>query len=545
MAGLDSIRRVIVCTNFYLPNFIGGAELIAHYQAKQLAAMGLEVRIFTGEVSCERPRYQLSEEEYGGLTVHRISLRPEDYDRDEVNFFHGEVEDRFDSLLGRFNPDVVHFHNILGLSVGLVPLAKTRGILTVLTVHDHWGYCYKNTMIDNDGTFCVEPGDCSKCVPVVFAEGKNIPIRMRQDYIRLMLEYVDVFISPSRYLADSYLRRGIGHGRFHVIWNGINVEKFVNITKKQSEKVRFTFVGLLGEHKGIKIFLKALSLLKDEDEIFFNLVGSGPLLDYSKEYVRSIGCERKVRFWGRIDNSQIGDVYEETDVLLLPSVWPENQPVTITEAMASGIPVIASDAGGIGELVENGRTGLLFEPGNAQHLAKSIKTFVQNKESIKEYGEEAAKRMARNTFSSQVREILTLYRTASRSKPSDTASVLVLGENIAPVFQESLSFLRDVNGPRPFFVHIDWLNNMPENGHIFWVVGQEKPEHVLELAREHGLALLVPADGGALMDYCRRQKCGLYYEDPLEAAVCLEYLLSHENICRTMGDNACGRCFRR
>ena len=92
-----------------------------------------------------------------------------------------------------------------------------------------------------------------------------------------------------------------------------------------------------------------------------------------------------VKFWGKIPN--IEEAYAHTDVFVLPSIWPENQPVTITEAMAAHIPVIASDCGGIPELIENGKTGFLFAPGNAMDLAAKMDELIHHPGKMQLFGD--------------------------------------------------------------------------------------------------------------------------------------------------------------
>jgi glycosyltransferase involved in cell wall biosynthesis len=87
--------------------------------------------------------------------------------------------------------------------------------------------------------------------------------------------------------------------------------------------------------------LNALPFIEKDRSFIVNLVGEGELSSKYKQQVKSMGLDNLVKFWGRIDN--IERAYSETDILILPSIWPENQPVTITEAMASKIPVIASN----------------------------------------------------------------------------------------------------------------------------------------------------------------------------------------------------------
>src|SRR4030095_4467041 len=106
--------------------------------------------------------------------------------------------------------------------------------------------------------------------------------------------------------------------------------------------------------------LTHLREMRDRFELF--LVGEGELLSVMRQHVIDHGWEETGVFPGKVDNAEIETVYRRTDVLLLPSIWPENQPVSITEAMAAGIPVVASRIGGIPAVLADGGTGFLVAP---------------------------------------------------------------------------------------------------------------------------------------------------------------------------------------
>ena len=404
-------KKIIICSNVYPPNFIGGAELIAHYQAKLLKKRGYGVIVFAGECDDTRQRYSMRSDHYQGVPVFRVNLHPEDYQLDFVNFSHPPVDSHFNDLLDLLSPDVVHMHNIMGLSTGLIDLAKRRGAKTVLTLHDHWGFCYKNTLIKKGREICRNFTRCAECTPFISGGAeRNIPIRMRQDYLKLQLGHVDAFISPSLYLAQAYLQAGIPLGRMNVIWNGVDVDRFSRARKTpRAGRVRFTFIGHFGSHKGIDVFLDALALLRPLGGVAANLVGAGEMMDQLRQKVAALGLSNVVRFWGKLDNSQIEEVFNETDVQVLPSVWPENQPVSITEAMASKTPVIASAIGGIPELVVDGHNGYLFEPGNAADLADKMLEFIAHPERIEIFGRNGFQRIAEKSFEHQLDEICDVY----------------------------------------------------------------------------------------------------------------------------------------
>ncbi len=281
-------KKVLICCNAYPPNFIGGAELIAHSQAKQLQNLGYKVLIFTGDTREYGQRHSIRKENYDGLPVYRIYLTNEDYDPHFINFAHRDIESLFKKTLSEFSPDVVHFHNIIGLSVGLIRIAKARGFKTVMTLHDHWGFCHKNTRIKDDEKICEDISTCDECMRVIHDTNfRNIPIRMRQDFIADQLENIDTFISPSQYLADAYIQAGIPREKIQVVWNGVDVAYFSKILKKDGEgKIRFTFIGYHGRHKGIHVLLESLKYIDEIQKVEINLVGSGePLFTQYKNEI--------------------------------------------------------------------------------------------------------------------------------------------------------------------------------------------------------------------------------------------------------------------
>jgi glycosyltransferase involved in cell wall biosynthesis len=154
------------------------------------------------------------------------------------NFRNDTIRQRFASVLDRFAPDVVHFHNLVGLSMTMLDECEARGIPTVLTLHDYWGICFKNTMLKNDGGLCLRGGfDCLDCKSTLIGES-SAPSPVRNSHILLSLRKVDCFVSPSRYLADRYVDNGIPRDRILVMPNGIDLERLGADSSKGVHLVR-------------------------------------------------------------------------------------------------------------------------------------------------------------------------------------------------------------------------------------------------------------------------------------------------------------------
>ncbi|CAJ35692.1 glycosyltransferase family 4 protein [Methanocella arvoryzae] len=535
-------KKIIICCNAYPPNFIGGAELVAHQQAKALVKMGNDVIVFTGDTKTCGERQSLRKEVYDGLTVYRIHLTPQDYNNEFVNFSHPKVDEYFKTLMDDFRPDIVHFHNLIGLSVGIIHIAKQKGAKTVLTLHDHWGFCFKNTIIKRNSTICTDYSRCEECMPIIPGENhENIPIRMRKDFIRLQMHDIDAFISPSNYLASRYIEAGLPREKFNVIWNGIDVERFYRLQKIPCKgRIRFTFIGYFGHHKGINTLIEALGYLKDTNKFFVNLVGSGDQMDLLKRQVATMGLVNTVKFWGRVDN--IDDAYRETDVFILPSIWPENQPVTITEAMAGRIPVIASNNGGVSELIDDGVTGYLFKTGDAADLSQKMAEFIKDPGKICNFGENAYAKIVSNTTERQVSKIVELYDRISHHSASvdNRFSIFACcGKRLNSHSLNAIQMLSTDDNDQTFFIVMSsWLQaDQIENSKFFWVVGDIQDMSTLDYALSKSIPLLVPADDSTLKGLCRSGNCGLYYEDAFEAVACIELFTTNEPVRAALGYN--------
>lgn len=435
--------RLLIVSNAYPPAFHGGAELVAHAQAKALIRRGHDVSVFAGG---------LGPSEFEGVRTERIVSAGDIYD--------ARVEARFAQILADGRPDVVHFHNLVGLSTGIIGQAKRAGVKTVLTVHDAWGFCQRQTMLRPDGSFCDDTSRCDECRAFLMdATGRPVPIRVRNDFLREQLDELDAIVSPSQYLAGAYRAAGFPADRLHVIGNGVDFERFAGLVKVPSEETRFTFIGYLGEHKGVAVLLDAVRRLPADSGLVVNFVGDGALL----ERVRA-EAGKTIVVWGKTPHERIGEVLARTDVLVAPSIWPENQSGVILEAMASAIPVVATRLGGNVELIDDGRTGVLVPPRSAAALARSMQDLARRPERAFELGQAARAALEGFTFDNQVRLLLDLYREPSRPI---ARTPLVLCD--ARRFPASLPEGRRI-------VPADWYGHgVPEHARSLWVVDERTP----------------------------------------------------------------------
>lgn len=536
-------KKILICSNAYPPHFIGGAELSAHNMAEVFKKRGYDILVLAGSVNDKKKRYSVNTRVYRGIRVFRVNLHSRDFSPDYFNFYHKEVETLFNDLLDRFSPDVIHFHNITGLSVGLVHIAKHRKIKTVLTLHDYWGICQKNTLLKQDGGICNDISECKACMSTMSGiRWKNLPSGMRNDFIFYQIQAVDTIICASRYVANKYVEAGIDEKKICVIPYGINIEKFSKIpSNKVKSRVRFSYVGHLGRHKGLHVLVDALALLKEKDRIQINIVGEGELRDELKSKIKSMGWDKSVRFWGKVDSHKIERVYRKTDVLLVPSIWPECFGIIIIEAMASGIPVIASRIGGIPEIVEDGKTGYLIEAGNAEELANKMSEFIKEPSKISLLGGNGFKNVLAFSSENQANKSEEIYikdQSVLSNTFQDYTLILCLGKEMHHECTDALHNLRNREDRLLVFM-ADWVeDNLIQTAKVLWVVDDTINPDDISVGLRNKLPLLVPKTNKYLKSFCIKNNCGLFYTDSIEAQACLQYLLDNEDVRSALGINA-------
>lgn len=525
-----SNQTIFIVSNAYPPNIIGGAEVIAHNQAKALQKAGHNVVVFAGETYSDRTQYTCYRDDFEGVCVYRIRLGADTFSEDGVNFFNEHVNRAFEKIVQAYQPDIVHIHNIIGVSLGIIDIAKANDSKVFITLHDHWGYCLKNTRLLPNGSLCNAVGNCTRCKPGLF-EGVTIPIKFRQDYFAHILSKVDAFISPSQYLADCYIDAGFPKEKMNVIWNGIEVQRFQNIHQTESQKIRFTYVGYFGKHKGVIHILEALEKSKLKDKIQLNLVGGGEEIYAYQQFIKQHKLKDYVKFWGKLPNSEIQTAYEETDVYVMASIWPENQPVTITEAMICGKPVIASKLGGNVELVQDGYTGLLYDPFNVDELVEKMEWMIQHPEERIAYGKHGKAMMEQYTFDRQVDTIYKLYcRTQKTSEAHKNVVIAFEGRdvplNVATHLQNEQTML------------LEWLSAETELDILVLKADTAMPLTRVAEYMKRGVVIIAPEERKDIVQELTAHNCGLYYLKSQAVGNYIEYILWHYNLLSVLKRNA-------
>jgi len=272
-----------------------------------------------------------------------------------------------------FAPDVVHLHNVyhqLSPSV-LEPLARL-GVPAVMTLHDYKLACPSYQFL-NHGV------PCQACLDGGFRQavrrrckGGSLPASVlcaTESWLhRRTGAYGPVarFVCPSRFLAGRMERAGVFPDRLRVVRHFVDTELLVPKTEAGGDVV---FAGRLSAEKGVDTLIAAVARLGPGTTL--QVAGEGPDGDRLRALADDLVPGRVV-FHGRLEKAATAALLRAAGAVAVPSRWYENQPMIVLEAMALGVPVVASDIGGLPELVQPFVTGLLVAPGDDAALAAAL-----------------------------------------------------------------------------------------------------------------------------------------------------------------------------
>ena len=326
-----------------------------------------------------------------------------------------EAQKKIETLIKKEKPDIAHIHNIHHeISLSVLPILKKYKIPAVQTLHDYQIIC-PNYKLYSKGKICQKCKQhkyyhCffNKCVrgsysTSLFATLENYFYRLFGIYKK-----IDLFIAPSKFLKNKFIEFGISEKKIIYLPNFVETEKChsefqqchpelvpgsKNINTEQilkqvqdnknnnafqKQNNYLLYFGRLSEEKGIDILIKAMEFV--DENIKLKIVGNGPEKENLKKLAEKLKINNQIQFLGHKNQNELKEIIKNSLAVVAPSQWYENCPLSILEAFSFGKPVIASNLGGIPELVENKKTGFLFESGSVKDLAEKINLLFENSE---------------------------------------------------------------------------------------------------------------------------------------------------------------------
>ena len=357
--------RALLINKFFYPR--GGAERAFFEMDAALRASGHETVHFALRDARNRPSpwaaYFPSEASFEGAVLGRAALRGAGR-----LFYSREVRRRLRALLEAARPDVAIVHNAyhqLGPAV-LLEL-RARGVATVMVLHDYKVVCPAYSML-REGALCeacaggrfhqAARHGCggSRARGVLLAAESYWQWRALRTYA-----HVARFLSPSRYLVETVRRMGFPFP-VEVVPNAVTVPATAS---DPALGTAVGFAGRLAPEKGVEVLLQAAARLP---HLPLRIAGDGPLARWLAEQVSRRGLGN-VTLVGHLDEARLDDEMRRWRLAVVPSVFADNAPYAVLEPLARGIPVIASDVGGIPELLD---ADALVPRGDAASLAGSV-----------------------------------------------------------------------------------------------------------------------------------------------------------------------------
>jgi glycosyltransferase involved in cell wall biosynthesis len=332
-----------------------------------------------------------------------------------LTLWNGEAYRALQGQIARFRPHVIHFHNTFPLmSSSVLSAARQSKAAVVMTLHNFRLLCPSANLYRN-GAICTDclprtikwPGVLHRCYRGSRMASGAVASLSAFQYLTGSLNGVDRFITLSRAAQDQFLAAGFPADRLVVKPNFIPPPP-EPLVRQPRERMAL-YVGRLVAEKGLHTLLQAWHG-PDAPQIPLAIVGEGPLA------LPADSGDGRIMWLGRRDPAEVHSLMRRASLLIFPSEWCEPFGLTIIEAFANGLPVVAARIGAPGELVDPGITGATFEPGSAAGLAKAVRNLLDSPEQLDAMGRHAQD-VYRWEFSPErnLERLNAIYRDAMRS----------------------------------------------------------------------------------------------------------------------------------
>jgi glycosyltransferase involved in cell wall biosynthesis len=439
--------KIVYLTHQYLPRHIGGTEIYTHGLAVRARQAGHSVHVIT-HVDSPSPNaidYQAFRTEHESIPVtelhYNLSCAP--------NPARAEYDNPYTASLLRkeletIKPDLVHALHLMKLSAAALEVCYSLNLPVVLTLTDYWLICPRHTLLRWNQKLCDGPAhdlDCMRCLQAMHgfavAENQNLPapllrlasrvlflfrkrlspfwvaiqaIRGRKNYLRKTAERADRLIALSDFQKEKFVRNGYSPRAISVLHHGLETKGLEPARSQPTEFLEIVFIGSLVYHKGPHILLKALAQ-RPELKVRLRLYGEA---SHADAYVDSlnllVAADHRVKMMGTFPVDEMGSVLKTAQVMAMPALWYENEPLVIKAAQYVGLPVLASNIGTLANTIRHGENGWLVPPGDVAAWSAALEKLDPSTLSLN-VPDRSVKSMDENA-----RELLAIYQETILNK---------------------------------------------------------------------------------------------------------------------------------
>lgn len=401
--------RIIKVIHGYPMRYNAGSEVYSQMLCQGLADRH-EVHVFTREEDPFKPDYVFKTEadsQDARVTLHLVNLLS---DRQRYRYQHENIDQHFVSLLDKVKPHIVHIGHLNHLSTSLIHAIHQYGVPMVYTLHDYWLMCPRGQFIqrlaDDEQLLwpvCDSQEDkkcATHCYKGCFSGSKQYLqqeieywhdwVKHRMAHMRDIARLIDYFIAPSEYLYNRFVKDfDIPKEKITYLDYGFDLKRFARPRDRDVDEP-FTY-GYIGTHipaKGIQHLIKAFGWL--QGNCILRIWGRPSENTAALKAIADtlpLSARLNIQWMGEYDNQNIiNDVFNKADCIVVPSIWMENSPLVIHEALQARLPVITADVGGMAEYIEHEKNGLLFEHRNLDSLAVQMQRLLDNPDFARQLG---------------------------------------------------------------------------------------------------------------------------------------------------------------
>jgi glycosyltransferase involved in cell wall biosynthesis len=331
---------------------------------------------------------------------------------------------KLEMLIEDTRPDLALFLNVTFFSHSIIDACKSHRIPVIWRLSDFSLICPSYLLL-RDGKVCEECIERGLWAAVYHRCGgyqRSLPgaavksLALFISRLRRLFDYVSFFVVPSGFTHGRMIKAGFDPNKVVILPTFVDIPRAEAIQLEGPTQI--LYVGRISPEKGLETLIQAIGRLERSDFIL-RLAGNG-----DSEYVNSVGASLKPRlkervfFMGQQTPEEVAGLYKASHVVVVPSVWYENMPNVVLEAMAHGRPVVASNLGSLAEMVRDGETGLLFEAGNAESLAAKLEDLMNSRQKIAAMGGEArAYIQAKHSPEEHLSRLYELFQSCVQQAP--------------------------------------------------------------------------------------------------------------------------------
>jgi glycosyltransferase involved in cell wall biosynthesis len=362
--------RILHLVHQYMPEHVGGTELYTRWLTHALSLRGHEITIFyhrSAEGTGQEHRLEKGVNVWAAWNGLQSPAR-----RFLATFGDSSMERAFERVLEEVTPDLIHIEHLMGLPVALVRSIQQRGFPYVITLWDFWWVCANAQLLTNySQQVCDGPQmylNCARCA----LDRANLPwlwpvlppmagvLAWRNHLLRRVMQAADGLIAPTEFVRHWYVAHGAPTENLLTIIPGLEYPPVVP-RQRSDGPVRFAYIGGLSWQKGVHVLIEAFTEIHGVWELW--IAGDE---SFDPVYVANLRAQAApgVRFLGQLTREEVWETLAQVDVVLVSSLWYETFSFIISEAFASGAPVVVSRLGPLADRVCDNVDGFLVPPGD-------------------------------------------------------------------------------------------------------------------------------------------------------------------------------------